>query len=461
MLEDVLDEIDKSLKASLDRLFDLLSIDSISTDPAFRESCLRAAEWLAEELKALGFDASVRPTPGHAMVVAHGPEPADERGPHVLFYGHYDVQPVDPLELWEAPPFEPKLVTREDGSRMIVARGAADDKGQLMTFIEACRAWKAVTGGLPLPVSILLEGEEETGSPNLVPFLEANREELSRDLVLVSDTSMWDRETPAITTMMRGMVSEDLAVTAADRDLHSGRFGGPARNPIRVLAAILGSLHDADGRVTIDGFYDNVRELPEEVRAGWQALDFNEADYLGALGLSEPAGEKDRPLLEQNWARPTCEINGIIGGYTGEGFKTVIPAKASAKVSFRLVADQDPETIREAFRAHVRDRLPPDCKVEFRKHAGAAAIAMPLDSPAMRAAAEALEEEWGRAPAMVGAGGSIPIVGEFKRRLGMDSLLIGYSLRDDRVHSPNEKFDLSSFHGGIRSWARIIAALAG
>lgn len=460
MLDKVLDRIDHDLKASLDRLFELLAIDSISTDPTYRESCLRAAEWLADELKALGFDASVRPTPGHAMVVAHGPEPDEARGPRVLFYGHYDVQPVDPLDLWEAPPFEPRLVTRDDGGRMIVARGAADDKGQLMTFIEACRAWKAVTGGLPLSVSILLEGEEETGSPNLVPFLDANRKELSRDLVLVSDTTMWDARTPAITTMMRGMVSEDVVITAADRDLHSGRFGGPARNPIRVLASILGSLHDDGGRVTIEGFYDDVRELPDDVRDNWQALDFDAADYLGAIGLSEPAGETDRSLLEQNWARPTCEINGIIGGYTGEGFKTVIPSKASAKVSFRLVADQDPDKIREAFRTHVRDRLPPDCKVEFQKHANAAAIAMPLDSPAMRAAAKALEEEWGRAPAMVGAGGSIPIIGEFKRRLGMDSLLIGYSLRDDRVHSPNEKFDLSSFHGGIRSWARIMAALA-
>jgi acetylornithine deacetylase/succinyl-diaminopimelate desuccinylase-like protein len=261
--------------------------------------------------------------------------------------------------------------------------------------------------------------------------------------------------------MMRGLVGEEITITAADRDLHSGRFGGPARNPLKVLSSILGGLHDTDGRVTIDGFYDHVRELPEETKAGWRALDFNEADYLGALGLSECAGEKGRSYLEQNWARPTCEINGIIGGYTGEGFKTVIPSRAMAKVSFRLVADQDPVKVRNAFRAHVRDRLPPDCTVEFREHGGSGAVAMPFDSGYLRKATVALEEEWGRAPALVGAGGSIPIVGEFRRMLAMDTLLIGFSLADDRVHSPNEKFDLSSFHGGIRSWARIMAALAG
>ncbi|HMB47846.1 MAG TPA: M20/M25/M40 family metallo-hydrolase [Afifellaceae bacterium] len=459
MLDKVLDHIDAELETSLERLFELLRIDSVSTDPAYSASCARAADWLAAELKQLGFDASVRPTPGHAMVVGHGPQ-AGSTGPHVLFYGHYDVQPVDPLNLWETPPFEPRMVTRDDGSRMIVGRGAADDKGQLMTFLEACRAWKAVAGELPVQVSVLLEGEEETGSPSLLPFLEANREELSLDLALVCDTTMWNSQTPVITTMLRGMFSTDVVITAADRDLHSGRFGGPARNPIKALASIIGQLHDETGRVTIDGFYDDVRELPDDIKAAWQALGVSEADYLGAIGLTETAGEQDRSLLEQNWARPTCEINGIFGGYTGEGFKTVIPSKASAKVSFRLVADQDPAAIREAFHAFVDDRLPPDCTVEFSSHAENRAIAMPFDSEPLTRAAAALEREWGRAPALLGAGGSIPIVGEFKRMLGMDALLIGFSLADDNVHSPNEKYDLSSFHGGIRSWARIMAALA-
>ncbi len=329
-----------------------------------------------------------------------------------------------------------------------------------MTFLEACRAWKGVTGSLPLNVTMLLEGEEEPGSPNLVPFLVANAEELRADVALICDTSMWSKERPAITVMLRGLVGEEVVITAADRDLHSGLFGGAARNPIHVLVDVLAQLHDADGRVALSGFYEGVSELPAPVKAQWDSLGFDPAEFLGDVGLSIPAGERGRSVLEQIWSRPTCEVNGIIGGYTGDGFKTVIPSKASAKVSFRLVGDQDPGRIREAFRSFVRTRIPPDCKVEFHAHGGSPAIRLPFEGKHLGRARAALADEWGIEPAMVGGGGSIPVAGHFKRVLGMDALMIGFGLDDDRIHSPNVKYELSSFHGGIRSWARILAGLA-
>ena len=457
MLDRVLKQIDDDLSGSLERLFSLLRIESISTDPAYRDRVRAAAEWLASELSGLGFDASVRPTDGHPMVVAH--DKGATGGPHLLFYGHYDVQPVDPLGEWKSPPFEPRIDT-VNGMKRIVGRGASDDKGQLMTFVEACRAWKTASGALPARVSILFEGEEESGSPSLVPFLRANADELRADVALVCDTSMWSRERGAITIMLRGLVGEEVIVTAADRDLHSGLFGGAARNPIHVLADILGRLHDAEGRVTLPGFYDGVGELPTEVKAIWDTLGFDAGDFLGSVGLSAAAGEAGRTVLEQIWARPTCEINGVIGGYTGDGFKTVIPAKASAKISFRLVGDQDPQRLRASLRDFVRQHLPADCRVEFIDHGGSPAIRLPHDGDPLTRARTALTDEWGVEPALVGSGGSIPVVGDFKRILGMDSLMIGFALDDDRIHSPNEKYELSSFHGGIRSWARILAALS-
>jgi acetylornithine deacetylase/succinyl-diaminopimelate desuccinylase-like protein len=457
-LENVLQEIDDGIDKSLDRLFKLLRIESISTDPAYKDRCRAAADWLASELSAIDFDAAVRPTGGHPMVVGHDRNVAGK--PHALFYGHYDVQPVDPLAEWHAPPFEPLLTTAANGTKQIRARGACDDKGQLMTFVEACRAWKAVGGGLPIRVSILFEGEEESGSQSLEPFLTENADELRSDLALVCDTGMWDRGHPSITTMLRGLVGEEIVVTAANRDLHSGGFGGAARNPLHVLADVLSALHDEDGRVTIPDFYDGVGDLPADIRAQWAALDFDDSEFLGEVGLSIPAGETGRSVLEQIWARPTCEVNGIFGGYTGDGFKTVIPSKATAKVSFRLVGDQDPGHVRERFHAFVRERIPADCSVEFRPHGASPALRLPFDGPYLQCARRALADEWGTEPAIAGGGGSIPVVGAFKRLLGMDSLMIGFALDDDRVHSPNEKYDLSSFHGGIRSWARVMAALA-
>ncbi|MGD9922841.1 MAG: M20/M25/M40 family metallo-hydrolase [Pseudorhodoplanes sp.] len=457
-LPKVLDHIDADLDASLARLFDFLKVQSISTDPAYADQCKRAADFVAKDLATLGLTSEIRPTGGHPLVIAK-PE-KQNGGPRVLFYGHYDVQPVDPLELWKTPPFDPRIEDLGNGRKIIVARGACDDKGQLMTFVEACRAWKAVTGTLPLDVTVMIEGEEECGSKSLFPFVEKNADEFKLDLALVCDTGMWSPTTPSITTSLRGLVYEDVIVTAADRDLHSGLFGGAAQNPIRVLTKALAAIHDENGRITIPDFYDGVPELPPDIKADLKALDLTPAEFLGQVGLKIPAGEQDRMLIEMISTRPTCDVNGIIGGYTGEGAKTVIASQASAKVSFRLVGNQDPVKVRDAFRDFIRARIPADCKVEFENHGLAPALQLPFDSPAILKTRQALQDEWGAKAVTVGAGGSIPIVGDFKRVLGMDTIMVGFALDDDRVHSPNEKYDLASFHKGTRSWARILAALA-
>ncbi len=453
-LDAVLARIDQDLPQALDRLMALLRIPSISTDPAYKAECAKAADWLVEDLKGLGFDASSRPTPGHPMVVGHG----GAGGRHLLFYGHYDVQPVDPLNLWDKPPFEPELQDGPHG-KLIRGRGASDDKGQLMTFVEACRAWKAVHGSLPGKLTIFLEGEEESGSPSLIPFMKDNAAELKSEIALICDTGLFDDQTPAITTMLRGLLGEELTIHGPNKDLHSGGYGGAAINPIRLLSKILASLHDPQGRITIPHFYDGVTELPDEIRAQWQNLTFDAAKFLGDVGLSVPAGEVDRTPLEMLWSRPTAEINGIWGGYTGEGFKTVLPAEAHAKVSFRLVGKQDPFAIRENFRAWVQAQLPPDCTVEFHGHGNSPAGVMAIDDPAFESARQALSEEWGVPAAYIGCGGSIPISGYFKTVLGMDAMLIGFGRDDDQIHSPNEKYDVECFHKGIRSWARVLARL--
>lgn len=462
-IDAVLQRIDNNLDQSLERLFELLRIKSISTDPAYKEDCRKAAEWLASELSNLGIASSTRDTTGHPMVVGHtGPDQAAESAtvPHVLFYGHYDVQPVDPIDLWETDPFNPRVVTRSDGTKIIVARGACDDKGQLMTFVEAARAWIAETGELPVPVTLLIEGEEESGSPSLDAFLEANKQELSHDFAMICDTGMWDRDTPGITTMLRGMVSEEIVITAADKDLHSGLFGGAARNPINVLGKIIADLHDENGRIMVPDFYDGVVDMPADVTAMWDKLGFDDKAFLGGVGLSQAAGEKDRTVLEQIWTRPTCDVNGVNGGYTGDGFKTVIPSRASVKISFRLVGTQNAEAIRDNFRKFVQARIPSDCSVEFTGFGCNPALQLSMDSDAVRKGTAALAAEWERDVAIIGIGGSIPIAGDFKKVLGMDSLMIGFGLEDDQIHSPNEKYDMQSFHKGIRSWARVLDELA-
>lgn len=452
----VLDQVDQALPQSLDRLFDLLRIDSISTDSAYADSCLKAADWIVNDLQSMGFEATRHDTPGHPMVVGH--HIIKSNYPHVLFYGHYDVQPVDPIDLWHRPPFEPAIEETSKG-KVIRARGAADDKGQLMTFIEACRAWKISTGSLPINVSVFIEGEEESGSPSLVPFMKANIDKLSADIALVCDTGMWDAETPTISTMLRGMVGEEVTITGPALDLHSGMYGGPAINPIRVLNRILADLHDDNGRITLAGFYDDVETLPDEVSTQWASLNHDDEAFLKSVGLSTPAGESGYSVLEQIWARPTCDVNGIQGGYTGEGFKTVLPSIAKAKVSFRLVGKQDPRKIQQAFYQHVKERLPPDCSVTFNSKDGSPATVMPVDSPAFRKAQKALTQEWEKEAIHAGCGGSIPVVGHIKEILGMDSMLIGFMLDDDAIHSPNEKYSLTSYHKGIRSWVRILDAL--
>jgi len=455
-LAPVLAQVDADLEQSLDRLMAFLRLPSISTDPAFKADCDRAADWLVADLAEIGFAAKKHPTTGHPMVVAN----ADEgEGLHVLFYGHYDVQPVDPLSLWNRDPFDPAVEDTAAG-KVIRGRGAADDKGQLMTFVEACRAWKAVHGRLPIKVSMFFEGEEESGSPSLVPYMKEHASALKADLALICDTGMFDPQTPAITTALRGLAKLELVITGPDKDLHSGMYGGAAINPARVLARILADLHDDMGRVTLEGFYDGVPELSNAQCDQWEGLGFDAEGFLKGVNLSVPAGEQGRSTLEMIWSRPTCEINGVNSGYTGAGFKTVLPSQAMAKISFRLVGTQDPDAILRAFEAHVSARMPVDCSFEMRDADGAPATVMPIDHPAFEAARGALSDEWPRPAAFIGCGGSIPIAGYFQTLLGMDSMLIGFGRDDDQVHSPNEKYDLDAFHKGIRSWVRVLDALS-
>ena len=454
-LELALNFLDINQKHSIDRLFEILSIPSISTQKKYKKDCLKAANWFVKQLTDIGFEASTRETDGHPMVVAH----FETKGPHFLFYGHYDVQPVDPIELWNQGPFKPSIEETDKG-KVIRARGASDDKGQVMTFIEACRAHIKTSGTLPCNITILLEGEEEIGSPSMTKFLKDNSKELSSDYCLVCDTGMWDHKTPCITTMLRGMVGDEVKIIAANRDLHSGMYGGLAANPIHILSKILSYLHDENGRITLDGFYDEVPELSKQQKDQWDSLNFNSAEFLSDVGLSNVIGEKKYSPLEKIWSQPTCEVNGIWGGYTEPGFKTVLPSEASAKVSFRLVGNQDPTKILESFRNHVLSHLPSDCKAEFNAKAGSSASSLPINSPEIKAAESALFDEWKIQPKMVGCGGSIPIGDHFKNILGTDSLLVGFGLDDDKIHSPNEKYNLSSYQKGTRSWVRIISNLS-
>ncbi len=457
-LDATLAQIDTNNPAALERLMELLRIPSISTDPDYASECARAADWLVADLASIGVAAQKRSTPGHPMVVGHVEGP--QNSPHVLFYGHYDVQPVDPLALWSSPPFEPKI-EEQNGEKVLRARGASDDKGQLMTFVEACRAWKEVNGALPCRITFFFEGEEESGSPSLIPFLKENADELQADIALICDTGMVAPGVPSIATQLRGMLKDEFTIIGPNRDLHSGHYGGPGLNPLREMARIISTFHDPEtGAVAVKGFYDGVSDISGELRRQWSEAGFDEADYLNSVGYSQAHGEKAYSTLEQQWARPTLEINGMWGGYQGAGTKTVIPSEAHCKLTCRLVGDLDPDHLRRQIRAHVQAQLSPDAQVRWDQSLdGSPASVMDISRPEFEKARGALSDEWDREAVFVGMGGSIPIAGMFKEILGLESMLVGFAAEDDAIHSPNEKYNLSAFHKGTRSWARILEAL--
>ncbi len=470
-----LDWVATNQEQSIGRLLDWLRIPSISTDPAYKDHCRKAANWLNDELSALGLDSKVMETKnakgvaGHPIVLATSTPSPDYKGPHVLFYGHYDVQPVDPVDLWKSPPFEPVLreaLPGEEGGRRIVARGAVDDKGQVMTFLEAMRAWKELTGHPTggAAFTILIEGEEECGSVSLETFVKEHQKMLAKtDVCLISDTGMLGRGKPAITYGVRGLAYTQITLHASNQDLHSGLWGGRCPNPITELTRVLAQLHDKKRRVTIPGFYDAVVPLTKKERDAWKALKSNQKAALKKIGLPPAAdiGEAGFTAIEREWGRPTAEINGIWGGYTGEGAKTVIPAHASAKVSFRLVANQDPAKITKAFFKWCKDHTPPGCRWELMDHHGGFGVTVPFDSPYLAAATTAIKRATGKKAALIKSGGSIPVAGLLKDKLAIDTIFMGFGLDDDRVHSPNEKFEIECFVTGIRSHVAFIGELVG
>ncbi len=458
-LQSVLAKTEADSPNAIERLKEFLRIPTVSTDPAFAKEVQRGGAWAVEQLRQLGFDSQLIQTAGHPMVLATHAGPKGVHAPRVLFYGHYDVQPADPLELWESPPFEPVIVKGPHGDR-IVARGAVDDKGQVMTFLEALRAWHACAGTPPCPVTVMLEGEEECGSANLEPFMEAHRDQLAADVAIVSDTGMWDVDHPAITTMLRGLVYVEVTLSGPSHDLHSGLYGGSIVNPINALARMIASLHEPDGRVAIEGFYKRVRKLPEKVQAQWDHLGFDETAFLAAAGVTNGFGEPGFNAMERTWCRPTCDCNGIKGGYIGEGAKTVIASKATTKISCRLVADMQPQEVYDQLESHLRARIPAGYTMQIKDFGRNPPIRVADESPYLTATEKALELVYGVGPVRIATGGSIPAVGSIQRILGLESLMVGFGLDDDRVHSPNEKFELTCFRRGSLSHAAILDHLA-
>ena len=456
-LDQVLDHLDGRRDAVLAGLVEFLTIPSISTKPDHAPAMRTCADWLAEKLRAAGLTATVEPTAGHPVVLARN---AHQPGrPTVLVYGHYDVQPPEPLELWTTPPFAPAVRTTEAGTQAVYARGAVDDKGQVWAHVEALAAWQAA-GGVPVNVTVLIEGEEEIGSENLAPFLKAHAEELKADIAVISDTNQFDRGLPAITYGLRGLAYAEITLTGPDHDLHSGLYGGAVPNPANVLCELIASLHTPDGRVNLPGFYDDVVPLTEAERQTWRKLPTTDADFSASVGLPFGSGEKGYSALEQTWARPSCDVNGLTAGYQGAGAKTVIASQASAKVSMRLVPNQNPAAVQAAFEQAVRDRLPKNVACRIQWFGVSAPVLVPMDSPATQLSAEALRIGFRTAPTFMRGGGSIPVVGLIQTLLGVETLLIGFGLPDDRVHSPNEKFDLDALHGGTRTAAALYALLA-
>lgn len=456
-----LNYLERDAANAIDRLTELLSIPSVSTDHHFKVDVDRGAQWIADQLREVGLDVHVHDTGGHPAVVGRTSDDdvINPAGPRVMFYGHYDVQPPDPLEKWDSPPFEPVI---RNGA--IVARGASDDKGQVMCFIEALRAWHkgSPQRKFPVPITVLIEGEEECGSVHLQPFIEKERELLKCDVVLISDTTLWESATgpvPAITYGLRGLLYFDIQLHGPSRDLHSGVYGGTLANPCTILTRILGHLFDEHHRVVIPGYYDDVATPSELELKQWSDLGFDAMDFLGAVGVHQPYGEEGYSTLERRWSRPACDINGIYGGYMKEGAKTVIPSFAGAKVSFRLAANQDPKKIAEAFTHWLHRQPTHGLRWQITQHGSAAPVAVATDSPFIAAARRAFMTSSGREPVLVREGATIPVVADFKRILGVDSLLIGFGRNDDRIHSPNEKFDLANFALGCKTHTALLGEL--
>lgn len=442
---------------AVEGLRDFLRIQSVSAQPAHKQDVADCATWLADQIRSIGLSAEVIPTPGHPIVLAKNEHKQGRRT--VLIYGHYDVQPIEPIAMWSTPPFEPTVRTNNDGFEAIYARGAADDKGQVWCHIEAIRAWEN-NGGLPINLVMIIEGEEEVMSTNLADFIASHRQVLRADIAVISDTNQFARGWPAITYGLRGLVYMEVFITAADHDLHSGMFGGAVPNPANVLCELMATLHDKNGRVNLPGFYDDVAELTPREREEFARLPFDEAEFKRELKLTELYGEAGFTTLERRWARPTCDINGLTSGYQGHGAKTVIASKASAKVSMRLVPNQDPKKIEAAFVQALTERCPKGVTIEFESHGGSPGLLVPIDGRAMELAAKAIERGFGKKPVFMREGGSIPILGLIKQELGLDTLLIGFGLPDDRVHSPNEKFDLDAFYAGTRTAAALYDELS-
>ncbi|NOX56505.1 MAG: dipeptidase [Planctomycetes bacterium] len=445
-----MERIDKFLEENADRfleeLMDYLRIASVSADSRHRSDMQRAAKFTRDQLVQAGLDAEVVPTDGHPIVLGRSRREPDR--PTVLIYGHYDVQPPEPLDEWQTPPFEPSL---RDG--YVYARGATDDKGQLLTHIKSVEAWTRTHGDLPVNVLFLIEGEEEVGSDNLERFLSDHCEELASDVAVISDTMQFGPDQPAITYGLRGIIACEVRLTGPNRDLHSGSFGGAVTNPATALARLLAALHDDQGRVQIPGFYDDVRPLTEQERAEWARLPFDPAAFFADLGVTDGWGEAGYSPLERCWARPTCDVNGLVSGHTGEGPKTIVPSTAVAKISCRLVPDQNPSALLKALEQFLRARLLPGLTMEIVPHHGGQPVLFDPNSPAMHAARRAIERAFGVAPVMIREGGSIPVVASFREILGVDTLLLGWGQNTDNLHSPNERFRLIDFRRGTRASA--------
>ncbi len=425
-------------------LFELLRIPSVSADSRHAADMGRAGQWVADQFLKLGFETEIHPTEGHPIVYAESP--AVEGVPTVLVYGHYDVQPEDPKDDWITPAFEPDV---RDGN--VYARGATDDKGQMLTHIKSAQAWMETAGSLPVQVKYLIEGEEEVGSENLYSFIDEARQKLSCDIAVISDTCQFGPGQPAITYGLRGIAYFELQLTGPRQDLHSGTFGGAVTNPAIALCQMLSALIDEEGRIQIPGFYDEVASLDDQERTRISGLPFDDRAFMEQVGVEALSGETGYTTLERRWARPTFDINGIWGGYQGEGGKTVLPARASAKFSFRLVPKQDPAVIAESLEAMFQEICPDGVRMELIDMHGAGGIMVPLDSDYMTAAAHAIERGFGHSPVFIREGGSIPVVSAFHDQLGVDTLLLGWGLDDDNTHSPNEKFSLADYHRGIKA----------